>query len=227
MLCYVSKNDEHYHDYGPVFWTSPQDEFRSCLSDFSALRWLDCSVGIESMNLRSSTCTTTNLGDYFILYFYTYGSEGLPFCEIRNRLTGQIELAEIPEIMPFDILQNSAGELLFFCENDTMIDIYTLAEEIQVSNDEPEIVKNHYELCNYPNPFNPGTEIAFHLDQASNVRIEVYNIKGQKVDTIADEHFDAGQHDLIWNAEDVLSGVYFYRINTDKDSATGKMILLK
>ena len=94
-------------------------------------------------------------------------------------------------------------------------------------NDNSALVVNNLSARNYPNPFNPETKIAFNLDLASNVRIDVYNIKGQKVETIADEHFDAGQHNLVWNAENAPSGVYFYRIITDQESATGKMILLK
>jgi Secretion system C-terminal sorting domain len=93
--------------------------------------------------------------------------------------------------------------------------------------DNAEIVSQSFTTSNYPNPFNPQTMISFELDLSSHVRIDVYNIKGQKVETIANEQLEAGQHDLVWNAEDAPSGVYFYRVITDTDSATGKMILLK
>jgi len=80
---------------------------------------------------------------------------------------------------------------------------------------------------NYPNPFNPITRIEFALPEAGQASIEVYNIAGQKVATIADGAFDAGRHTVDWNASDLASGIYFYRLNTDHFSTTRKMVLLK
>ncbi|MCF7911943.1 MAG: T9SS type A sorting domain-containing protein [Candidatus Cloacimonetes bacterium] len=94
-------------------------------------------------------------------------------------------------------------------------------------NDHNEIVNRNLSVSNYPNPFNPQTAIAFELDQPSHVKIDIYNIKGQKVKTFGREHYQAGPHKLTWNAQTAPSGVYFYRLTTATDSATGKMILLK
>ena len=85
---------------------------------------------------------------------------------------------------------------------------------------------------NYPNPFNPTTEIRFSLPVASDVRLEVYNISGQKVVTLLAEYLSAGDHTVIWDSrsfdnQPVASGIYFYRINADSFSDTKKMILLK
>jgi len=85
---------------------------------------------------------------------------------------------------------------------------------------------------NYPNPFNPSTTITFDMVRESPVSIDVYNIKGQKVKTIADEMYGIGTHKVVWNGEDfsgkpVASGVYFYRMTTSEYSQTRKMVLMK
>ena len=85
---------------------------------------------------------------------------------------------------------------------------------------------------NYPNPFNPETAIKFALKEAGNVRIDVFNIKGQHVKTLINEHLEAAHHSVVWDGKDtngvnVSSGVYFYKMKTGKYSETKKMILMK
>jgi len=80
---------------------------------------------------------------------------------------------------------------------------------------------------NYPNPFNPTTEISFSLPSASDVKLEVYNIMGQRVVTLADGYLEAGRHATIWDASSVASGIYFYRLTANEFVETKKMVLLK
>ena len=80
---------------------------------------------------------------------------------------------------------------------------------------------------NAPNPFNPATTISFSLAEAGNVAIEVYNVAGQKVDTIADGFMNAGSHSIVWDASDFSAGVYFYTVKSGGFSKTMKMTLLK
>ncbi len=85
---------------------------------------------------------------------------------------------------------------------------------------------------NYPNPFNPTTTIEYSLPEEGNVCIEVYNIKGQKVKQLINEHKESGHHTIKWNGTDennksVGSGVYFYKVKTEKSSLINKMIMLK
>ncbi len=87
-------------------------------------------------------------------------------------------------------------------------------------------------LGNYPNPFNPTTEIRFNLSEASNVKITIYNAKGEFVKQTLSEKLNAGTHSAIWNGKDkagktVPSGIYLYNVKTDKINITNKMILLK
>lgn len=80
---------------------------------------------------------------------------------------------------------------------------------------------------NYPNPFNPVTSISFSLPTRSHVRIEVFNLLGQKVTMLADGEFPSGEHKVEWNAENAPSGIYFYRMTADGKSLTRKMLLMK
>jgi len=80
---------------------------------------------------------------------------------------------------------------------------------------------------NYPNPFNPITEISFCLPNAVDVKLEIFNIMGQKVATVADRRFEAGNHTIEWNGSQVASGVYLYRLRAGDYVESRKMILLK
>ncbi|MCL2065179.1 MAG: T9SS type A sorting domain-containing protein [Candidatus Cloacimonetes bacterium] len=87
-------------------------------------------------------------------------------------------------------------------------------------------------LGNYPNPFNPETNIRFSLLEAGDVVIDVYNIRGQRVRRLLDEYRDRGEHNVVWNGLDETgrelgSGVYFYRMNTNDFTETRRMLLLK
>ncbi|MBC8277779.1 MAG: T9SS type A sorting domain-containing protein [FCB group bacterium] len=80
---------------------------------------------------------------------------------------------------------------------------------------------------NYPNPFNPETTISFNLAVNGEVKITVYNIYGQLVETLFDGCENAGQHQLKWNAENSASGIYICKLETPSGNLSRKMLLLK
>ncbi len=80
---------------------------------------------------------------------------------------------------------------------------------------------------NHPNPFNPTTVINYSLAEDSHVSLVVYNVLGQEVAVLIDGHQPAGDHSVTWNAQGLPSGIYFYRMKTDRFTATKKMCLLK
>ena len=82
-------------------------------------------------------------------------------------------------------------------------------------------------LSNFPNPFNPETTLSFTLDQPSHVRLGIFNVKGQHVATLLNEHRDSGRHSIVWNAADCPSGVYFARLVTPSSTRTHRLLLLK
>jgi alpha-tubulin suppressor-like RCC1 family protein len=85
---------------------------------------------------------------------------------------------------------------------------------------------------NRPNPFNPDTTISFSLAGEGRVKIDIFNIRGQRIKSIADQQFPAGNHSVIWDGKDdnnkaVGSGLYFYRMQSEDYTAVRKMTLLK
>ncbi len=89
------------------------------------------------------------------------------------------------------------------------------------------IPENYVLMQNFPNPFNPVTYIRYGLPRASAVRIELYNILGQRVATLLDTRKPAGYHLLRFDARNYASGVYFYRIEAGDFQAVKKMLIMK
>ena len=80
---------------------------------------------------------------------------------------------------------------------------------------------------NYPNPFNPSTLIKFKVPESSHVTLDIFNILGQKVAELVNRRMSAGSYSVEFNAENLSSGVYLYRLHAEGFSATRKMILVK
>jgi hypothetical protein len=80
---------------------------------------------------------------------------------------------------------------------------------------------------NYPNPFNPTTTIQFNLNKAGNVRIDIYNSLGERIDVLTDGFYRKGSHMVNWNAGKLPSGNYFYRMRSSSFSETKRMVVLK
>lgn len=92
---------------------------------------------------------------------------------------------------------------------------------------EQNIVKAFALDQNYPNPFNPSTTIRFSLPEASFVTLKVYNLLGQEVATVVNENLNAGVHQVNFDAKNLTSGIYIYKISAGKYEASKKMLLIK
>lgn len=89
-------------------------------------------------------------------------------------------------------------------------------------------IPNEYNLSqNYPNPFNPATSFTYSLKQSGDVKIGVYDISGKEVKSLVDGFRSAGNYVVNFNAGDMASGIYYYRITTNDFVQTNKMVLLK
>lgn len=85
-----------------------------------------------------------------------------------------------------------------------------------------------YELSqNYPNPFNPATKINFSIPVKDNVKLTVYDILGKEIATLVNEEMNPGFYSIDFNAENLTSGIYFYKLETKYFSQTKRMIFLK
>lgn len=90
------------------------------------------------------------------------------------------------------------------------------------------VVPTKFELAqNYPNPFNPSTKIEFSIPKAGLYAIKVFNVLGQEVETIVNQDFIAGKYTFNFDASNLTSGIYFYKLVGNNVSITKKMMLLK
>jgi len=80
---------------------------------------------------------------------------------------------------------------------------------------------------NYPNPFNPLTKIKYSLSKSANVKIEVYNLLGQKVAVLINGEKPAGYHEISFNASSLSSGMYIYKLKSGSFEQSRKMILIR
>jgi len=167
-------------------------------------------------------------------YYQGYSGPPTPFTPYPG--TGEISedpLFVDPESGDFHLLPNSpcidAGDPSSPYDPDsTRADIGALYFDQQTGIRDEYLVPSKFCLLqNYPNPFNVSTTIQYNLPKATDVTIDIYDILGHKVETLIDQQQQAGYHQVIWNAKDKTSGVYFYRIKGGDYTETKKMILLK
>ncbi len=94
----------------------------------------------------------------------------------------------------------------------------------------PEVIVNpaiNVEVSNYPNPFNPTTNIEFTLSEAANITLSIYNLLGQEIATLASGTYEAGLHSLAFDAAALPSGLYMARLETPTGSVVHRMLLAK
>jgi len=127
---------------------------------------------------------------------------------------------EIEPVTGIIIEQKTMGSARF-------IELYTADGQVGISDNMPKVPKSISLMQNYPNPFNAVTTIQYNLSEASYVVINIYNLLGRKIETLLDKEQPAGNHQVIWDAGKMSSGVYFYKIQAGISTETKKAILLK
>ncbi|MDP8232224.1 MAG: C25 family cysteine peptidase [Candidatus Zophobacter franzmannii] len=158
--------------------------------------------------------------------FSLEGSQNYSIDAGGSQVFSVLHSAAIDEEMTASITVNSNDP--FYPSHTVTITVATNT----VGNEDNEIPLVTALAGNYPNPFNPETSISFSIKETGNVRVDIYNVKGQRINTLVNEVRNAGNHTLIWKGMDannrkVASGVYFYRMDTDSYSNTKKMLLMK
>jgi len=79
----------------------------------------------------------------------------------------------------------------------------------------------------HPNPFTSGIEIAFYLPAAERIRVDIYNVLGQRVETLLEGWHGPGVHSVYWDAGESASGVYFSRVESGKQVLSRKLLLVR
>jgi sugar lactone lactonase YvrE len=130
--------------------------------------------------------------------------------------------------LPNGIAANAAGDTLYLNDNGRVRMITGLDALTFIGSTESPGAPVQYELLqNYPNPFNPSTRITFRLPAASFVSLKVYNILGEMVDRLVEKELPSGTHTVTFNASQMASGIYFYKIQAENFFSVRKMIFAK
>lgn len=125
------------------------------------------------------------------------------------------------ELKVFDVVTGNIGTLNSWGLN---FNFLILSDK----EDENEHIVTQYELFqNYPNPFNPNSTIRFSINERVKVSLKIFDILGREISTLVNEEKAAGRYEVVFNANGLASGIYFYRLQAGNFVQTRKMILLK
>lgn len=124
------------------------------------------------------------------------------------------------------VAANAATREIYVLATNVALAAYSLPMDVSVDRDS-DMANNFVLNQNYPNPFNPSTNISFELPTAQFVTLNVYNMLGQQVASIINENVSAGSHTVQFNATDLSSGIYIYRLQAGDFVQTKRMSLIK
>jgi hypothetical protein len=124
------------------------------------------------------------------------------------------------------IINPTSGAVLAFTSSGSMY--VNNSPLTSVGEEKPVVNPDIYTLAqNYPNPFNPSTIIEFTLPDVADVVLKIYDITGKEITTLANGSFEKGTHKIAFNAINLPSGIYFYRIQAGNFVEVKRMVLLK
>jgi len=222
----------------PIRWDYSQQEDRQSLFDtFAALiklrgqhpafRSTDFSLSlyppVKHININHPSMNVTVIGNFDVMR-----ASVSPGFQHGGKWYDYFSRDSIMVADPQALISMAPGEYHLYTDSKLHVpDIRTPV------TDEPIAAPLRYALQqNYPNPFNPTTTIGYSLSQASDVTLEIYNLAGQKVRTLAAQRQSAGEHLVVWNglSDDgraAASGVYLYRLRAGEFVETRKMLLVR
>ncbi|MFH0735499.1 MAG: T9SS type A sorting domain-containing protein [bacterium] len=158
-------------------------------------------------------------------YAYTYDDYNNRISALHTRTTYGVMF------FPFTVNYPTNMSILFN-NNTESIDFYAATIEVQYSaitevGEELNTLNSFILNQNYPNPFNPSTTFSFSLPEKEFVTLKIYDVLGKEITTLVNEELNAGSYKNDWNAANLSSGIYFYRLQAGKFSETKKLMLVK
>lgn len=161
---------------------------------------------------------------------YLTSNGGAAGCAAKSTNGGatwtQMSTASITGITHMDLVYTSGTVYAYAVATDGSV-IKLVDVLVGVNNGNTNIPSDYALEQNYPNPFNPSTTINYSLPEASNVTLKIYDVLGNEVMVVVNEHKTAGRHSATVDASNLASGVYFYRLEAGSYTDTKKMTLLK
>lgn len=183
---------------------------------------LSVTAGVGSAPIaRQVTVSSTNAPVWFIAYTQYAPTNFVEIPDSLGMTNGTLDLVIDPSGLEDGVYRDTVVIFVYGVSNPLKLPV-----ELALGSGQIDPVEN-IELWNYPNPFNPATEIGFVLPKATHVKLEVYNVLGQKIATLIDGPMQAGAQSITWNGAGIASGVYYYRLTAGELYQTRKMLLLK
>jgi len=198
--------------------------------DYSAVETIELAKGYSMLFVESEGDLSITAGSSITLYEGFHAKAGSEFQAsidegMRSR-ANDLQLAKSLMVSRNDVVTaRSTNQEEEEDEEETF-------EETEIEENELVNLPELLSCSNHPNPFNPETQIELALPQNSKVSITIFNSRGQKIKTLINRDLSAGYHSFSWSGDDnfgklVSSGIYFYRVTTEKKSVLNKMLLLK
>jgi GLUG motif-containing protein len=156
--------------------------------------------------------------------------------EEMRKITTFTDISTIGLDSPWDFIGDPFDDSGYYDYWDIDSDInngYPFLLQPDVDSDNNEIPSVPISIFNYPNPFNPSTTISFYISEDSNVSLSIYNMKGQRINLLVQDHLQKGKYDILWDGNDysdkpTSSGVYIcFLVIDDRLISTRKCLLLK
>lgn len=162
------------------------------------------------------------------LYAHTMGSA---YAAFEDTIKGSIEVDKYADMVVWsdDLYSISLNELKDIYVVSTIVGgvVYN-NPNVGIEHDYQPFQPSGFSLYqNYPNPFNAETCIAFDIPYRSHVQINILNVRGQFINRIMDKNLLAGRHKIVFDAESLASGIYFFQLKTERFTKIRKMLLLK
>jgi hypothetical protein len=196
-------------------------------------------IGISGVNMEEYECQLVTVDDVTVATFPTFETYGEWF--VYYPRGDSLKVGEDGEVSDY-VYNPVIGDILDL----TGVIRYTYDEYKLYPRDESDIVivfdNPPTDVLpagpavmlgqNFPNPFNPSTKISFRIDREEQVRLEVLGADGRRVVVLQDGMMGEGEHSVVWNGQtadgaQAASGLYYYRIVTENETISKKMVLLK
>jgi hypothetical protein len=170
--------------------------------------------------------------NYILHTGWQWESKGFSFLDLKGNEWNEVEFVLPSHVDPLSVQSVGISFKTIgvdIGENSVYIDdIYFNKSEDPTNVDDLELTPNEFNLfTNYPNPFNPSTKIKFNVPKTTKVNLNIYDVIGRQVKTLVNEIKKPGSYEVVFEASDLASGVYFYTLNAGSFFQSKKMLLLK
>jgi choice-of-anchor A domain-containing protein/uncharacterized repeat protein (TIGR01451 family) len=198
--------------------------------DKAIINFVDTKVfKISNINLTATVLAPKTVLDFptglitgQVIVKSFYGAGQMNLSPFTGNITRDTTIANFATIL--EATNSDMPNFIFVQPANSIVTSSPTPSSVEGSSNMPESFNL---MQNYPNPFNPSTTITFSLAKNEVVNITVFNVMGEEIATIANREFEAGTHTIQFNAGNLASGVYLYRMTSPSFNSTKKMILAK